>query len=126
MELLTLSHCRKLCELEVFVPSPNDAELNLVSSITSANIEKIKLTHSTGFQLSAGHNYWTQLDDILVRLTGRREYKVGLEVVFDKVSVTWDGKLDLGKYLPVFVEKGRMTVLDAKGQLVYCSDEVRR
>jgi hypothetical protein len=97
--------------------------LNLISSITSTKIEKIILAESPAFKLSVGDTYWTKLDDVLVNLAGRREHKVGLEVVFAGVTVTWDGKLDLGKYLPMFVERGRMVVLDTKDQPVCHSDE---
>jgi hypothetical protein len=120
-----LSHCLELRELEIVASRLTDAHLNLVSSITSSRIEKITLDRSPAFMLPAGHTYWTRLDEVFVRLVGRREYKAGLEVVFAGVVVAWDGKLDLGKYLPMFVEKGRMVVLDTKRRSIYRSDEAR-
>ena len=118
-----LSHCRELCELEVFALSLNDLELNLVSSITSTNIEKIILTHSTAFRLPTGHAYWTQLDDILIRLVGRLERGLRLEVAFRDVTVTWRRRSDLGEHLPMFVKKGRMMVFDIRKRPIYCSDD---
>ena len=120
----SLSQCRELCELEVFALSLNDVELDLVSSITSATIEKIILTHSTAFRLPAGHAYWMQLDDVLIQLVGRLERGLRLGVEFRDVTVTWRGRPDLGEHLPMFVEKGRMMVFDIKDKLIYCSDDV--
>lgn len=117
-----LAHCQELCELEVFALSLDDAELNLLSSITSMSVEKIILTHSTAFRLPAGHAYWAQLDHILVQLVERSERGLRLEVEFRDVSVTWRGDADLGKCLPAFLRKGGMMVSDTKNEVVYRSD----
>jgi hypothetical protein len=61
-------------------------------------------------------------------LAERSESKLGLTVEFRDPFVTQDEKLKLGlaKYLPRFVEKGRVIVSDSDGRLIYCSDKVRR
>ena len=125
---LELSHCRELCEFETSRVYPNGAELAIISSIASTKIEKITLGRSSAFELFAGHAHWAQLDEILVNLAERSECKLGLEVEFRDPFVTQDEKLESGltKYLPRFVEKGRMVVSDSDGGLIYCSDKIKR
>lgn len=122
---LALSHCQELREFEAFALYLNDAELDLISSITSTKIEKIIFTHAPAFELSVGHTYWTRLDDALVKLAERSKRKLRLEVAFRCVNGVWDDKPDLRKYLPRFVEKGRMTVLGHEYEVLYSSDEVK-
>lgn len=114
---LMLSHCQKLRELEVYMPRANDAELNLISSITSTKIEKIILTCSPAFGLSASDTYWTRLDEMLVELAGRSKRK--LEMEFRSVS---DGKLVTVNYLPKFRGKGRVVVFGGQREMIHCSD----
>jgi hypothetical protein len=122
----TLSHCSELRELEAFVMFANDAELDLISSITSTKIEKITLAHSPAFELPADDTYWTRLDDILVKLAERSTHPPGLEVEFLRVRC-WDErpKSDLAEYLPKFVEVGWVMVLDWEGNLICSSDGAR-
>ena len=124
---LTLSHCRELREFEAYLLHANDAELDLVSSITSTKIEKITFAHSPAFDLPTRHTYWARLDDVLVELVGRSEYKLRLEVEFQGVYVAPSKKSEsyLTKRLPKFVEKGRMVVLGPGGNVLYCSDEAK-
>ncbi|KAF9645178.1 hypothetical protein BDM02DRAFT_3120600 [Thelephora ganbajun] len=122
---LTLSHCRELREFEIYAPRPNDTDLNLISSITPTNIQKIILTHSTAFRFSAAHTYWTRFDDVLIQLINRSEYKLRLEVEFQGVYDTRGEKSVLKMYLPRFHEKGRVTILSTRNELIYCSDEAR-
>lgn len=123
-ERLTLSHCTEFRELQVSVVHLNDAELNIISSITSINIEKITLSHTAAFLLSVGHTFWTQLDDILIKLIERPKYQRRLEVEF-RNTLTRGEQFDPRTYLPKFVERGRLVVRDPKGKLIYCSDEPR-
>jgi len=121
---LTLSHCRELRELEIRVWHLGTVELNLISSITSMNIQKISLTSSLGFEgFSADHTYWTQLDNSLCQLANKSRRK--LEMVFGEVEAgARDTKPDFQKYIPRFIEKGRVRVVDKAGKtIVYCSDE---
>jgi hypothetical protein len=116
MRLSAFSHCRKLCELEVRALGRNEAELKLLSSITSTKIEKIIITHSASFWFLVGQAYWTQLDDILNRLVGQLEQGLGLEVEFRKMDVPErEIRPDLGKFLPMFMKKGRVKVFIRTG-----------
>ena len=117
---VTLSHCRELREFEAYLLHANDAELDLVSSITSTKIEKIIFAHSPTFDLPTRHTYWAWLDDVLVELVGRSEYKLRLEMGFQGVYVAPSKKSEsyLTKRLPKFVEKGRMVVLGPGGNVL--------
>jgi hypothetical protein len=64
-----------------------------------------------------------ELDDLLVKLVERLRYNLGLDMEFRDVSLAWHGKRDFGECLPMFVERGRITVIDVEGQLIYRSDE---
>jgi hypothetical protein len=120
-DISIFTRCRELRELEIVAQFLSYKNLDLISSISSTKIEKIILTRSVVFRFSEARTAWARLDKILVQLVHRSKRST-LEVEFRDVSVTWEGKLNLGKYLPMFVEKGRMTVLDPEGQLIYCSD----
>ena len=65
---MTLSHCHKLGEPEVSVIRLNGMGLNIISSVTSIKIEKITLNHTAVFLHSVGHTFWTELDNILIKL----------------------------------------------------------
>jgi hypothetical protein len=56
-EDFSILHCLELHELEVNPWRLADPHLNLISSLTSAKIEKIIFTHSPAFKLSVGHPY---------------------------------------------------------------------
>lgn len=102
----------------------NDAELRLISSITSTSIEKITLNHSPAFKLPVGDPYWARLDAVLTKLAERSKYMLGLEVAFWYFEGVWDEESDLAEYLPKFAEKGRMTVLSNNREVLYTSDDV--
>jgi hypothetical protein len=122
--LSALSHCRELRELEVAARDWDNAELKLLSSITSTKIEKITITHSASFWSPEGHPYWTQLDDILNQLARRLECGLRLEVEFRDVDTPGRETMsDLRKRLPMFVNKGQVRVFDNDGS-VYCSGDV--
>ena len=108
---------------------PNDAELVIISSITSTKIQKITLTDSSAFERPVCHPYWTQLDDILVGLVDRSERKLGWEVDFRALLISplhKDPKSDLTEYLPKFAEKGgRIIISDWMGGLIYYSERAR-
>ena len=105
----------------------NDAELDHISSIASTKIKRIIIKYSPAFVLRGDHTYWKELDNILVRLAERSEYKLRLEVEFRGSYVVSDkGQVpDLMRYLPRFVEKGRMIVFDPDEKVLFCSDEAK-
>ena len=72
-EHLTLSHCHELRELEISVIRLSDVESNIISSVTSINIEKIILSHAAASLHSVGHTR-TQPDNILIKLIERPKY----------------------------------------------------
>jgi hypothetical protein len=125
---LTLAPFRALRELELEISffSEYDKGLNLISSITSTDIEKIIFSRSGALDRPVSGTFWTQLDHLLVELSERPRYKLMLEVEF---RGTWniEGKdFDRKKtYLPRFVKKGRMTVWDGWNSWhpIYCSGE---
>jgi hypothetical protein len=124
LDFATLTHCRELRELEAGTESRlTPAHLRLISSITSTKIERIILTRLPAFDRPAGDSYWMELDDLLVKLVERLRYNLGLDMEFRDVSLAWHGKRDFGECLPMFVERGRITVIDVEGQLIYRSDE---
>ena len=79
-------------------------ELDLISSITSTNIQKIRFAVSP-VQDRPG---WTQLDDSLCRLVDRLECGLRLEMSFRDAAMQkwWTGEQVLEKHLPRFYEKG--------------------
>jgi len=105
---LSLSNCRELRELRIYALHPGTPELNLISSITSTNIQKIAFTrpYSPPESLPLDHPNWTKLDYSLCQLVDRSE--CGLEVEFQALDVQawWSGELGFKKYLPRFFEKG--------------------
>jgi hypothetical protein len=109
-------------ELEVNVKSLTTAHLNLISSITSTKLERIILAHLFAFRILVDDSLWMRLDDVLVRLVERLTVRAELKVEFRHVPVKRGWERDWGKRLPMFVEKGRMTVFDLESQLIYCSD----
>ncbi|KAF9791921.1 hypothetical protein BJ322DRAFT_1102454 [Thelephora terrestris] len=119
---LTLSHCRELRELEASTLCLKDAKLGLLSSITSTKIEKIILASQYGFERLVEQTHWTKLDAVLIELAERSMHGPRLEVAFRDVNGGWDKNTDFSKYLPKFVERGRVVVL-GRGHEVP-SDEV--
>ena len=122
---MTLSPCHELreFELETWDYPPNFRELNTISSIISTNVEKIIIKHWKAFCYLPCDVFWTSLDHILTELVGRPGYKFRLEVEFREYYGVEGSKFDQkGTHLPRFVEKGRMTVWNCEGELVYCSD----
>lgn len=119
---LGLSHCQELREFETFGMYMDDYELDFVSSITSTKIQKIILANSPAFELSVGHPYWRKFDGILIKLVEQSGPGHGLEVGFRGGEGVSD-KTDLRKYLPRFVEKGRIVILGDEYEVLYTSDE---
>ena len=103
----------------------NDKELTLISSITSMHIQKIIFAYSPAFELPVDDFRWIQLDGILTNLVERSKYESKLEVAFCSATRVLD-RSDLAKYLPRFVKKGRVTVLDHKYEMLCCSDGVQK
>ena len=124
---LTLSQCRELSEFEAYMIYADDAELDLISSIASTKIKRIIIKYSPAFELRVGHTYWKKLDNILVRLAERSEYKLTLEVEFRSPYGASDKgqEPDLTRYLPRFVEKGRMIIFDPDEKVLFYSDETK-
>ena len=90
-------------------------ELNIVSSITSANIQKITLVHSSTFRdYPVGHTYWARLDDSLCRSVdqlGCGGHRPEVEFQADEMQ---GKKLDFWEYLPRFCEKGEVRIVARK------------
>ena len=124
---LTLSNCRELRELEVCLFFPEDPDPDLVSSITSTKIQKIKFTQSAAFyDCPVGDTYWKRLDNSLCRLADRLGCEHRLLVEFHVIEVE-DGELDMAKYLPTFSKKGWVRVWDEQTETdIYRSDGERR
>jgi len=113
-EHLTLSDCRELRELEISVFRPGPLESNLISSITSTNIQRITFTRPLQFkgQQAVDDPDWTRLDDSLCRLVDRLKCGPQLEVGFLALNAQqwWSGELGFKKCLPRFYEKGETGV----------------
>jgi hypothetical protein len=112
------------------VTYPGIEEANLVSSITSTNIQKVTFVHeSVVWGLSGFGVNWGVLDDPLCRLVDRSGCKRGLVVDFRFVGVDEQaGESKLVKSLAKFREKGRMRVVcvgpDGSERVIYSSDGV--
>jgi len=93
-------------------------ESNLISSITSTNIQRITFTPPLSHKRQSVPDRpdWTKLDNCLCQLVGRLERGVRLEVVFQALDRPWwSGELDFEKYLPRVFEKGRVD----GGQIIF-------
>src|ERR1700759_3143755 len=96
-------------------------ELNLISSITSTNIQKITFIKARGFPESPqGHTYWTKLDTSLCQLINQSRCKFPLEAEFQVAHMDVRGrKQDFGKYLPRFIESnGRVRVVNKSNSTI--------
>ncbi|KAF9645698.1 hypothetical protein BDM02DRAFT_3119791 [Thelephora ganbajun] len=124
---LTLLGCRELRELEICLSSAENAETDLISSISSPNIQKIIFTQSHAFdERFVGDPSWPRLENSLCRLVDQLERKHRLEVEFHVYNME-GGNVDFETYLPKFREKGRVMVLDRTTKMVvYCSDRVKQ
>ena len=107
--------------------SPENSESDLLSSITSTNMQKIIFAQSFAFYGSfVGNGYWPRLDESLCRLVDRLGCEHLLEVEF-RALVVPDGELDIERYLPMFYKKGRVRILDEMTKMIiYCSDGAKR
>lgn len=123
-ELLALWPCRELRELELEIQGypKNIIETDFISSMTSTSIKRITINRCAAFENLVEDAFWTQLDDTLIKLVERREYKLRLEVEFRGYWNVGERGFDRKAHLPKFVESGRMTVWDCQNELVYCSD----
>ena len=107
---LTLSNCRELRELEICPLRLGPVELDLISSITSTNIQRIIFTQCLPpYELPLSDiPHWPILDDSLCRLVDRLECGRRLEVEFRGLNALawWGGELGFKKCLPRSYEKG--------------------
>ena len=95
---------------------------DLLSSITSTNIEKIALDLGHSFyKFSPDHAYWRKLDHSLCHLADRLGCEDRLEVTIQIINKDGELEYDYGKYLPIFHGKGRVRVVGVTGALLYCS-----
>lgn len=122
-ERLALSPCRKLRELEFEVSAYplREKELDIVSSITSTNIEKIIINRRAAFY-PVGDVVWTQLDNILTELAEKSEHNVRLKVEFRGGWIAERKEFDQKSHLPKLIGKGQVTIWDGLDKLIYCSD----
>jgi len=105
---LTLSSCQELRELEINAFCPGTAELDLISSITSMNIQRIAFTMPCiPSRPVVSPSNWIQLDDSLCQLVDRLKSGLRLEVEFEALGkqVWWSGERGFKKFLPRFYEK---------------------
>ena len=116
---LTLSRCRTLCRLEIFMATPGGTEWSVISSITSINLRTIVLQLRDGgfnsYTLADQQHYWDHLDDIMRRLVDKLYalgYKHTLELEFLFESARFYPDLGFGALLPKFREKGRVRALN--------------
>ena len=118
---LTLTNCRELRELKICASPPDTMEHELISSITSTNIEKITLTLSHGFyRFLPDHRYWRLLDNSLCQLVDR--LGCGGQLIVEIQTYDFGGGMEYGEYLPKFHEKGQVRVVDeASDSIIYCS-----
>jgi hypothetical protein len=97
-------------------------EQDLISSITSTNIEKIALNLGRSFhKLLPDHAYWGKLDYSLCHLVDRLRCEGRLEATIQITNKGGEPEYDYGKYLPMFHGKGRVRVVSGAGALLYCS-----
>lgn len=105
---LTLSNCRELRELKISVLRLGTVDLNLISSITSANIQRIGFTE---LLTPAPQDLptWIQLDNYLCHLVDRSGCRLQLEVKFQDfyTQVWWGGEQGFEKHLPIFYQKAK-------------------
>lgn len=99
-------------------------QLELLSSITSTNIQKITFNGSRTFELHTVVSHradadWARLDDVLCHLADMPGCEHLIEAEFS-VSVLPDRWLDPSVYLPGFHEKGRVKVVEDKTGMVVC------
>ena len=119
---LTLSSCRELREVNICASPPETMDQDLLSSITSTNIEKIALDLGHSFyKFSPDHAYWRKLDHSLCHLVDRLGCEGRLEVTIQTVKLHDKLGYDYGKHLPMFHGKGRVRVVGGTGTLFYCS-----
>jgi len=107
--------------------SPENSEADLLSSITSTNMQKIIFAQSYAFCGSfMGSTYWPRLDDSLCQLVGQLGCEHLLEVEFRALAVP-HGELDIERYLPMFYKKGRVRIVhELTKMIIYCSDRAER
>ena len=107
---LTLSGCRELQELEIYALCPSNAELNLISSITSTNIRRIAFTRPTDplNPPASDDPHWSRLDNCLCRLIDQQESGRRLDAEFLALNVQpqWGWEVAFKEFLPRFYEKG--------------------
>ena len=71
------------------------------------------------YQLSVGHAYRTQLDDVLCQSVDRPKYKLRLEEVSSAFHTRGKG------CFPSFHEKGWVRVVSPENKPIYCSDKAK-
>jgi len=114
----TLSHCRKLRELELYVILPTRVAKSLITSIKSTKLQRITFSAQGLAERVASSNLARScdaIDDSLCQLVERfREsgYKRTLEVEFRAWGqAEWELGLDFRRLLPKFEEKDRVRIV---------------
>jgi hypothetical protein len=121
---MTLYPCIELRYLELN-GLLNNKTVDLIRYITSEVVEKIVLNFGGG-PIKLGPDYfclWQSLDDALTQLAERSN--------MDRLEAEIQGRhwrsgakdFSSKNYLPNFVKKGRLTILDDFYGPIYCSDE---
>jgi hypothetical protein len=123
---LTLSNCRKLRELKIGISPPQTAGLDIVSSITSADIEKITFTLPDALNGFLSHpTDWKQLDNCLYRLADRLGCGSALEVEIRVGNLSHEAGCE--GYLPRYQEKGQARFVNGdNGMTIYCSNGMKQ
>ena len=127
-----LSRCSQLRQLEIVSTYPEEQERILISSITSANLEKIifKPFNIQSLQFFLGDPCWIHFDNILYGLVDRLRrsgLKHTLEVEFQLTSAEFGEEVYHGDFLPMFKEKGRVrmvNIFSGKVREWPCSNEL--
>jgi hypothetical protein len=121
----TLSRCRELRELEVSMSVGGTDDANLISSITSMNIQKITFVYSISW--APCRVKWGNLDNALCQLADRPGYKGKLEANFWIVGAGVRVESEVAKSFAKFGERGRFVVTRADrrggGESVICSSD---
>ena len=118
-----LGDCLELRELVLTSSWPKSDDVSLINTITSTNIRKIIFD-----QWSVSPRSGAPLDNALSDLVDRLRasgYEHTLELEFQPIKYAYIGfDVNLDKFFPRFIEKGRVTVVETTGgKLLHCSDK---
>jgi hypothetical protein len=119
---MTLSHCPELRELEFSGSDPTEDHRATVTSITSLNFRKIKISRpSIAATLRALINdtCWISFDDCISALADKLRGLGNiepLELEFQIGRLVVDPLADYNGFLPKFREKGRVRIVECSGR----------